>query len=334
MLEDLKKVIAEERVESVAILALGSPDPDALGSAFCLSHILKHLDVKSKIYCEKEISYPNNQTMVNSLDISIHKMSDLKDAKHYAILDFQYRDFPNAKCILHIDHHKEMPSSALCSVVDISSGATSTIITKLLEESAIKDSKVMPKIALGLAYGIYTDTKCFFQAGPKDFEALSYLKQYYDAEHFRLLTDVKHSVQTMEVIRKALEHNQVKGTFAYSGIGYVSPAYRDSIAIAADFLLSQEGILNVLVFGVIEDQHIVNGCFRTNDPSIDVDKFMKAFVRHGSGGGRKSAGAFQEPLGFFDTCPSKDLVWELVRITIEERIKTKINLTKADRYEG
>lgn len=332
MFEDLKRVIADENVTEVAILVLGSPDPDELASAFCLFHILKSLSVKSKLYCEKDISYPNNQVMVNSLDIPLHKLSDAKEFKHYALVDYQYKEFPGAKCILHLDHHKEMPSNALISVIDVSSGATSSIITKLLQEAELKDSKILPKIALGLAYGIYTDTQSFFQAGPKDFEALAYLKNYYDGEAFRQLTHVKHNVQTMEVIRKALEHNQVKGTFAYSGIGYISPAYRDSLAIAADFLLSQEGILNVLVYGVIEDQHIINGCFRTSDPSMDVDKFMKGFAKHGSGGGRKSAGAFQEPLGFFEGCSSKDLLWEIVRVTIEERVKQKINLTKADRH--
>ena len=63
---------------------------------------------------------------------------------------------------------------------------------------------------------------------------------------------------------------------------------------------------------------------------MDVDKFMKSFAKHGTGGGRKNAGGFQEPLGFFEGCSSKDLVWELVRLTIEDRIKTKINLTKGE----
>lgn len=336
MLADLRKVLTEESVDSLAIVIFGSPDPDALASAFALSFILKQLDtpVKSKIYCEKDISYPNNQMMVNNLDIPLLRLSDAKDIKNYAIVDFQYREVPGAKCLIHLDHHKESPSTACYAEIDTSAGSTSTLITSLLREMEPKESKSLPKIALGLAYGMYTDTKSFFQANSRDFEALAYLKQFYDGEAFLSLTHVKHSAQTMEVIRKALEHNQVKGTFSYSGIGYVSPEYRDSLAIAADFLLSRDGISNVLVYGVVEDQHVINGCFRTNDPAMDVDKFMKSFARHGTGGGRKNAGGFSEPLGFFEGCTSKDLVWELVKQTVEDRIKTKVNLTKGGEDNG
>lgn len=330
MLSELKTAITQGPIDTLAIVIFGSPDPDAIASAFALSFILKQLEVKSKIYIEKEISFANNQMMVNTLDIPLFKLSEAKDIKNYAIVDYQYQQIEGAKCLIHFDHHKEMPSQAVYSEIDISLGSTSTLITSLIQEMEIKEHKSLPKISLGLAYGIYTDTKSFYQAGPRDFEALAYLKKYYDGEAFAQLIHVKHSVQTMEVIRKALEENQVRGTFSYSGIGYISPEYRDSLAIAADFLLSQEGILNVLVFGIIEDQDDINGCFRTNDSSIDVDKFMKSFACHGTGGGRKNAGGFQEPLGFFEGCHSKDKVWELVKLTVEERIKTKVNLTKAE----
>lgn len=335
MLSEIKQVLAKESVDNIAILIFGSPDPDALASAFALSFVLKHCDIKSKIYCEKEISHPNNQMMVNYLDIPLYKLSDVKDVKAYAIVDYQYQELPqfkDARCVIHLDHHKEMPSPAIFQVIDSSIGSTSTLLTQALQELEIKSDKLFSKITLGLAYGIYTDTSSLMQATPKDFEALSFLKNSYDSDAFSQLVNVQYSAQTMEVIRKALEHNQIKGTFAYSGIGYISADYRDSLAIAADFLLSQAGISNVLVFGIVEGQSkdLVNGCFRTSDSAMDVHKFMQTFVVHGSGGGRKNAGGFQEPLGFFEDCKAKEKIWEMVKIVIEEKIKTKVTLTKEE----
>lgn len=330
MLKDLKDIISSEKITNLAIVIFGSPDPDALGSAYALSYMLKQLDVRSKIYIQNDISHPNNQMMVNQLDIPIFKLSEAKDIKYYGIVDYQFREIPGAVCILHIDHHKEIPSPALYQNIDMASGSTSTLMAQYLKELEIKDSKNLPKIALGLAYGVYTDTKSFLQASPMDFEAITFLRNHYDADAFTNLVQMKYSAQTMEVIKKALENNQVKGTFAYSGIGYISGEYRDSLAIAADFLLSQKGISNVLVYGIIDDRDVINGCFRTSDTGIDVDKFMNIFIHNGTAGGRKNAGGFEEPLGFFQGCKSKDKLWELVRLMIEERIKSKTNLTKAE----
>jgi len=335
MLQELKQILIKEAVDNIAIVIFGSPDPDALASAYALAFVLKHCDVKSKIYCEKEISHPNNQMMVNHLDINLHKLSDAKDIKNYAIVDFQFQElanFKDARCIIHLDHHKEIPSTALYQVIDSALGSTSTILTQALQEMEIKNDKLLSKITLGLAYGVYTDTDSLLQATPKDFEALAFLKNSYEADAFSQLINVQYSAQTMEVIRKALEHNQIKGTFAYSGIGYISADYRDSLAIAADFLLSQAGISNVLVFGIVEgqDKDVVNGCFRTSDSAVDVQKFMQSFIVHGSGGGRKSAGGFQEPLGFFEDCKAKEKVWDMVRTVIEEKIKAKVTLTKEE----
>lgn len=332
MLADLKQVLTKESIDQLSIVIFGSPDPDALASAFALSYILKQLDVKSKIYAEKEISHPNNQMMVNHLDIPLLKLSDAKEIKNYAIVDFQYQDIDKAKCLIHLDHHKETPSPAPYQIIDIAAGSTSTLMVSLLKEMELKENKALPKICLGLAYGLYTDTRSLFEASSRDLEALAFLKNYYDAEAFSQLVQVKYSAQTMEVIKKGLEHNQIKGTFAYSGIGFLAAEHRDSLAIAADFLLSQSGISNVLVFGIVEnpDGDFVNGCFRTSDSAMDVQKFMQTFIVHGKGGGRKNAGGFQEPLGFFEACKPKEKVWEMVKSVVEEKIKIKVNLAKVE----
>jgi len=295
------------------------------------------MDVKSKIYNEKELSYPNNQSMVNTLDIPLLPLKDLKETtKFYAIVDAQYRDLPDrpeAQCVLHFDHHKELPTKAQFCIIDATAGSCSTLVCEILRTLEMKNNqKRMSKICLALAYGIYTDTTSYLHASPRDFEALAFLKPFYESEAFQQLSCAKHSSQTMEVIRKTLEHVQHKATFAFAGIGYISAEYRDSLAIAADFLLTEEGVSNVLVFAIVEERgnDYVNGCFRTNDPAMDTNKFMSSFVVNGRGGGRKSAGGFQEPLGFFSECKNKEKAWELVKAIIEEKIKVKVLLTKAE----
>lgn len=336
-MQELQSALRELKIDSLAIVIFGSPDPDAISSAFALQFILEHADIKSKIYTEKDLSYPNNQSMVNQLDIPLTPLKELKEGiRHYAIVDTPYRELPNhpdAQCVLHIDHHKEATGKALHSYVDVTAKSCATIICEMLKTLELKNNhKRMSKLCVALAYGIYTDTNAYLHASARDFEALVFLKPYYEDEQFQQLAQLKHSPQTMEVIQKALEHKQQKSTFAFSGIGYISAEYRDSLAIAADFLLTQEGVSNVLVFAIVEERgnDYVNGCFRTSDPGMDTKKFMSSFVVNGSGGGRKSAGGFQEPLGFFSECKNKDKAWDLVRAIIEEKIKVKVLLTKAE----
>lgn len=338
--KDLADLLEAYPTDFVSIVIFNTPDPDALASALALSYLLKQHDVKSKIFCQKEISHPNNQAMVNHLDISLHSFKELpsKDKNnYYAIVDFPYQEVParpDLKCLIHVDHHKEDQgqSAAIYQHVDISVGACATLMVEYLKAFELKDTKQFSKIALGLAYGIYVDTTAFQQATPRDFEALSYLRSFYDPDQLQNLAHAKQSAQTMEVVKKALEHNQLKGTFAYSGIGYISSDFRDSLAIAADFLLTQQGTSCVLVFAIVEDEtgDYVNGCFRTNDSAIDVQKFMQSFIVNGTGGGRKTAGGFQEPLGFFAESKNKEKIWDLVRGVVEEKIKPKITLTKAE----
>lgn len=340
-IKELEKVVKDKQIECVAIIIYGSPDPDALASGFALQYIFDHYGIVSEIFCEKEISLPNNQMLINASDINIKILTDIQKYEYYAVVDCQDKGLakkvkatPPKTCLVHIDHHKEMKSKALYSDIDTGVGSCSTILCSYLKElDLLKNKKESGQLALALAYGIYSDTNSLFGAVAKDIEMVSYLRSYYDPESLHSLVHVRYTNQTMQVIKKTLDSNKIKGTFSYSGIGYVASEHADSIAIAAEFLISkQSGISNVLVYAIIEDKagdHI-RGCFRTSDSAIDTDKFVKSFISYGSGGGKKTAGGFQEPLGFLQDCKETDKVWELVHSTIEDKINSKVRLAKEE----
>lgn len=339
-----ESLLGEEVVlDFIALPVFGSPDPDALASAFALQEIFLLKGIESKIYVEKSISHPNNQVFVNMLDLSLFSFDEIPEGCAYTIVDSPYRKLEGRKCLIHIDHHKEGASEARYVDINIGAGSCSTILAQYLmtafeneEDSEWKEllTKVLGKVAIGLAYGIYTDTNSFLRANTKDLAALSYLRSFYDSDALTALATVNFSSQTMEVIKKALASNEVKSTFSYAGIGHISAEHRDSLAIAADFLLNRAGVTNVLVYAIVEDEaDYINGCFRTSDSGMDTDKFMKSFVRAGDGGGRKEAGGFQEPLGFFQDSKNKDKVWEVVQQTIEEKVKRKISLASGGKNQ-
>ena len=119
----------------------------------------------------------------------------------------------------------------------------------------------------------------------------------------------------------------------FSGVGFVRDEDRDAIGQCADYLLNREGIETVVVYGVVGNA-IIDGSLRTKSHTLDPDKWLKDVFgadENGKhyGGGRKDKGGFQIPLGVFSRCNDRELLWILIKKTIDELFYQKIGLEES-----
>ncbi len=86
----------------------------------------------------------------------------------------------------------------------------------------------------------------------------------------------------------------------------------------------------MVVYGVVGGD-IIDGSLRTKSHTLDPDKWIKDIFGKGPdgvfyGGGRKDKGGFQIPLGVFGKCSDKELLWILIKKTIDELFYAKIGV--------
>ncbi|MDZ4132641.1 MAG: hypothetical protein U1E11_05835, partial [Dethiobacteria bacterium] len=73
---------AVSKYKSIAIYIPGSPDPDAIASAYALKLILKKLQIDSDIFAEKRLSLLQNQAFISRLHIPILFGKDINLSKY------------------------------------------------------------------------------------------------------------------------------------------------------------------------------------------------------------------------------------------------------------
>ena len=71
----------------------------------------------------------------------------------------------------------------------------------------------------------------------------------------------------------------------------------------------------------------MEGSVRSVDPGMDLHAFVKSFSDNA--GGRKHKGGFQVPLGFWGTCPDKEMLFSFVQETIESKFLSILSTTTA-----
>ena len=299
---------------------------------------LGHLEIltKSKEFGDRLI------VAVNS-DESVRKLK----GKERPINDFQTTDLPikikpQCKLLIFVDHHKAT-GTIKGEFVDIreSSGSTAAIYSDYLRLSPHVfngEEEQQSKIATALMHGIRTDTDNYVNATELDYKAGQFLSKLVDRDLLSLISKQAISAKTMDLTQVALQHKDIKETYLFSGVGYVREEDRDGIGQCADYLLHREGIETVFVYGVINNSFI-DGSLRTRSHTLDPDKWIKnVFGKNQDGkwygGGRKDKGGFQIPLGVFSKCSDKELLWILIKYTIDELLYEKIGVDKKSTREN
>lgn len=345
----------EALLESVSgakllICIRGYPDPDNIGSSLALQWLARHHGVESRIIHFEEISHHENRALVKKLDIELEEWHDGFDCSkfdYYAITDSQTAELPiklppSCQLLAFVDHHKPL-GNIQGRFVDIreNSGSTSAIFTEYLMESSHRfegPSPEVTKIATALMHGIRSDTDNFVNATMIDYRASEFLSKFVDKDLLALISRQSIPAKTMDLTQIALQRKDIRGTFMFSGVGFVRDEDRDGIGQCADYLLHREGIETVIVYGVVGNEYI-DGSLRTKSHTLDPDKWLKDVFgqdKDGNyyGGGRKDKGGFQIPLGFFASCSDKELLWILIKKTIDELFYDKIGVEGKSSMDG
>lgn len=332
--------------KKLLICIKGYPDPDNIASALALKLMARHYGVSSTILHFEEISHHENRALVKKLDLDIEHFTtefDLEQYHYYAVNDAQNPELPvrlppTCKLMFFVDHHKSL-GTVQSQFLDVREdyGSTAAIYADYLSDSRSGfrgDSPEEVKTCTALMHGIRTDTDNFVNATSYDYRASEFVAKFMDKELLFLISQQSIPARTMDLTQVALQRKDIRGNFMFSGVGYVREEDRDGIGQCADYLLHREGIDTVVVFGVVQGQYI-DGSLRTKSHTLDPDKWLKDVFGKDPrgtyyGGGRKDKGGFQIPIGVFAHCSDKELLWILVKKTIEELFYQKIGIDDRD----
>ncbi|MHC1599797.1 MAG: DHH family phosphoesterase [Candidatus Methanospirareceae archaeon] len=330
--------VKESEDGKLGIVVHDSPDPDAIASALALKQIARHVGVSSDILYRGEIGHHVNRAFVNILGIEMIRIEREEDLKGYgklALVDATVPGVhnplpspPEGKVNIIIDHHtannKEKVAADFLEVLP-DSGATSTIMTRYLQELDIPVDKVL---ATALLHGIRTDTDGFKrETHPSDFSAAAFLYLKADKDLLDQIETPPMSTEMLNVVGNAILHKKIKGSYLITNVGEV--ANLDAIPQAADYLLNLEGISTAIVIGLVEDMICVSG--RSKDIRVNIgDTFVRAFGDLGSAGGHASMAAAQIPLGIFSGIKDKDTITQLIEDAVSKRF---LSVMKEDMSE-
>lgn len=344
--DQLIKTLESARGKRLLICIKGYPDPDNIATSLALSYMAAQFDIQSSIVHFEQISHHENRALVKKLDLDIEEYSDQFDYSsydYYAINDSQNTELPiklpeSCELLVFVDHHKKL-GTIRGKFVDIREnvGSTSAIYGEYLRDERFHftgDSSDESRIATALMHGIRSDTDNFVNATPLDYSASEFLSRFVDKDLLSLISRQSIPGKTMDLTQIALQRKDIRGTFMFSGVGYVREEDRDGIGQCADYLLQREGIETVVVYGVVGGE-FVDGSLRTKSHTLDPDKWIKDVFgqdQHGVyyGGGRKDKGGFQIPLGVFGKCTDRELLWILIKKTIDELFYNKIGVDDSE----
>lgn len=348
--DKLIKALEMASGKRLLICIRGYPDPDNIATSLALSYMANQFDIQSAIIHFERISHHENRALVKKLDLDIEEYSEQFDYTSYdyfAINDSQNTELPiklpeSCKLLVFVDHHKKL-GTITGEFVDIREnvGSTSAIYGEYLQDPRFHFDGEHPehsKIATALMHGVRSDTDNFVNSTPQDYMASEFLSKFVDKDLLTLISRQSIPAKTMDLTQIALQRKDIRGTFMFSGVGYVREEDRDGIGQCADYLLHREGIDTVVVFGVVGGE-FMDGSLRTKSHTLDPDKWIKDVFgkdQHGVyyGGGRKDKGGFQIPLGVFSKCSDRELLWILIKKTIDELFYNKIGVEGSESMQS
>ncbi len=330
--QNLKKLISSTEGK-LAIIVHNSPDPDAISSAMALKEIANSVGIKSEILYRGKIGHHENKAFVNLLDIELDKSRDFNasDYKKIAMIECSVPGVnnllpPDTEVNIVIDHHQADIEEVKAEFVDIrpNIGATATIMTRYLQDLEIP---IRTELATALLYGIKTDTNDFRRnTDPADFMAAAYLYPLANHDILSRIETPSRSTEEIDVLGEAIRNRDIKGSYLISNVGIIHD--RDTLAQAADYLLTLEGITTTVIFGLSEDYIYISA--RSRDDRINIGKVMQdAFGEDKAGGHATQAGA-QIPLGIFSGTKDKQTLLKLAEEAVVKRLFSVVGIAEED----
>lgn len=276
-----------------------NPDPDAIGSALALAHLLDvRLQLQPVLVHGGAIARAENRALVDELKVELIPAAGFswEGVDRVALVDCQPSSGNHAlpKSLTPtavLDHHpvcQEPPAETLADIRP-DYGATCTILTEYLEDAQVH---VDERLATALFYGIKTDTQDLGRQA-SGIDALAYLRLFVAADK-RALSRIQNPRLPRRYYRAmhdALERVLVYGDVAVAQLGpLVMP---ETTGETADLIVRLEGMRWSLVIGRHEQRLLFS--VRATDVTADAGRVAEqlAFGRgHAGGHWRLAGGAF------------------------------------------
>ncbi len=315
---------AFKKGERLGIIVHDNPDPDAIASAMALKLLAGNNGMSADILFGGEVGHQQNKAFVNLLDVELIHIDEfnnylIRGYDRLALVDLS--SDANTSILpsdiapdIILDHHpKTVDYSPRVEDIRPSVGSVSSILVQYLIDSGVDPS---PQLATALMYGIMTDTNNFRRRiSSEDVEAVSWLQDSVDREMLTKIENPTISPDVLDVIGKAVLDRDIVQGYVMSNVGYISN--RDALPQAADYLLNLEGVMTVLVFGVLNDALYISA--RTKDIKLNLGQALeKAFDSIGSAGGHVSSAGARIPLGIFGMIDDKEILKNLAGEAIKK----------------
>lgn len=303
-LEEADKLFASTEAGScVAILVQPNPDPDCLGAAAGMALLLSEkYNLKAKIFHYGDISHPQNKSMVNMLNLRLHKGDSFLLERHKLTMvldtDLSNTGFKQENLSspdLRIDHHS-MDRDAGSKVEDVRVvGSTCSIVWEWLKAFNI-NYEAHADVVTAMILGIKTDTNDFSAESTTDldFEAFRALIPYVDRDKLSRLTIYPLPKSLFQHEALAFSTKSVKNSVLVSFIGNIVGQKRDEIPIIADRFVRMDGISTAVILGVIDDDLIAS--VRSTDSRVNVSDLCSEVFGEAHSGAKSGCGGARVPL--------------------------------------
>ncbi|WP_232688200.1 DHH family phosphoesterase [Halobacterium zhouii] len=309
---------------TLGVFTHDNPDPDAIAAAVALARIAERFGVDAEVCYYGEISHQENRAFVNLLELDLRNV-DAEDDLEYdavALVDHSAPGVndqldPETDVDVVVDHHPPK-QDVDATFVDIrpGMGSTSTIMVEYIRGFGIDAGS---EVATGLLYGIRVDTKDFArEITTDDFEAGAWLLPRADIDVLERVESPSMSADTLDTIARAVDNRELDGSVLASCVGSI--ADRDTLAQAADRLLTMQGVTVTFVYGYIEGTIYASARSRGSD--VDLGEVLReAFGEMGSAGGHADMAGAQLPLGLFDQVgdEAEETLTEMVEDVVSAR---------------
>ena len=285
--------------DRVLIMLHNDPDPDAMASGLALRNVLRRTKTTAIIGAIQGVTRPENQRMVNLLDIHVEAITaaSLKEYDRIAMVDVQPHYFGGLidRVDLVIDHHPEQPGyTAVFKDIRADYGSTSTILTEHLRAV---DVNISERTATAMLYAIKSDTLFFNRSTNRvDLEAFSYLYPLADAALIRKMEGAEITLERLDFVLKAFKGGSLSDQVFSAFLGALPR--EDFIPYVADFYLQLEDVKWTVIAGIVNDSLVVS--VRNLGYMKNAGEFVRRFFADiGSAGGHRAMAKAVVPMRAF-----------------------------------
>lgn len=285
----------------ILIMTQDDPDPDAIGCGLALQALLGRNRATAPICTFGKVTRSENRTMIALLRTEIKTITpaDVENFDRIVMVDVAPPYFADKAPFDHvdavIDHHPYPDENeADFTDIDVSCGATSTMLYEYLESSEVN---ISGRVATALLYGVITDTMHLSRgASDRDFRAYTNLWPVAQHQTLAAMSRPRLNKEELDFFVRAIKSYTQIGEMTFVWLGSVKEP--DIIPRIADFALQFDESSWTAVAGIYEKELIIS--IRYTGAEDDAGMLAsKLFSATGSAGGHKSMAKAVGPLALF-----------------------------------